>query len=180
MDLSCSTSAPPWPPETWWELEDAQHPFLHGCSSHRDRDQHKTPPMETTPTWPHTSPSIHGAPGKGRSWIWMDKGKSSVLAAPPAARLIPSRGNQAEEMVMSCGFSEDLIAKYPGRGRRHGNVSLLLLLLLLLLLFLLEHGSNSINRSRGHRKTQEQGLKLPGGLRAGTTQLIAVYFYGHI
>lgn len=50
----------------------------------------------------------------------MDKGKPSVLAAPPAARLIPSRGNQAEEMVMSCGFSEDLIAKYPGRGGRHG------------------------------------------------------------
>lgn len=42
-----------------------------------------------------------------------------MLAAPQNTQLIPSRVNQAEEMVICCGFSKYLIAEYPGRVRRN-------------------------------------------------------------
>lgn len=37
----------------------------------------------------------------------------------PNTQLIPFRANQAEETFICCGFSNHLIAKYPGRGRRN-------------------------------------------------------------
>lgn len=66
-----------------------------------------------------------------------DKAKSCVPAAPPNTQLIPSRVNQAEEMVICCDFSKYLIAKYPGRVGRNSRAEKCIIIVIVVIIIII-------------------------------------------